>query len=99
MAIVGAAFVGFLVSHVRQGVVFSNQTLVAWVGVLAMAVVDFVDGSIKIRTLAIMAHGEGVARVGRDLTMPKVAVLPFGVRLPVERQRTRLALPEQRPYS
>ena len=50
LAIVGAALVGYLVSHVRPGVVFSNQTLIMWGGVLAMALVGFVDDAIKIRT-------------------------------------------------
>ena len=56
LAIVGAALVGYLVSHVREGVVFSNQTLIMWVGVLAMALVGFVDDAIKIRT----HHNRGV---------------------------------------
>ncbi|MGZ4679341.1 MAG: phospho-N-acetylmuramoyl-pentapeptide-transferase, partial [Ilumatobacteraceae bacterium] len=50
LAIVGAAAVGYLVSHLREGVVFSNQTLIMWVGVLAMALVGFVDDAIKLRT-------------------------------------------------
>lgn len=56
LAIVGAAFVGYLVSHVRRGVVFSDQTLVIWVGVLAMGLVGFVDDAIKVRT----RHNRGV---------------------------------------
>lgn len=56
LAIVGAALVGYLVSHVRRGVVFSNQTLIMWLGVLAMALVGFVDDAIKIRT----RHNRGV---------------------------------------
>ncbi len=50
LAIVGAAAVGYLVSHLREGVVFSNQTLIMWVGVLAMALVGFIDDAIKLRT-------------------------------------------------
>ncbi len=56
LAIIGAALVGYLVSHVRPGVVFSNQTLIMWAGVLAMALVGFVDDAIKIRT----RHNRGV---------------------------------------
>jgi phospho-N-acetylmuramoyl-pentapeptide-transferase len=56
LAIVVAAFIGYLVSHVRRGVVFSNQTLIMWVGVLAMGLVGFVDDAIKIRT----RHNRGV---------------------------------------
>ena len=56
LAVVGAALVGYLVSHVRKGVVFSDQTLIVWAGVLAMAVVGLVDDVIKVRT----RHNRGV---------------------------------------
>jgi phospho-N-acetylmuramoyl-pentapeptide-transferase len=56
LAIVAAALIGYLVSHMRSGVVFSNQTLIMWLGVLAMALVGFVDDAIKIRT----RHNRGV---------------------------------------
>jgi phospho-N-acetylmuramoyl-pentapeptide-transferase len=56
LAIVGAALAGYLISHVRQGVVFSNQTLVVWAGVLAMALVGLVDDAIKVRS----RHNRGV---------------------------------------
>lgn len=49
IALIGAAFVGYLVSHVREGVVFSDQTLLMWVGVLAMAGIGFIDDWIKVR--------------------------------------------------
>ena len=50
IAIVGAALVGYLVSHVREGVVFADQTLVMWAGVGAMALIGFVDDAIKVRS-------------------------------------------------
>ena len=50
IAVIGAALVGYLVSHVRRGVVFSNQTIIMWAGVLAMALVGFVDDAIKVRS-------------------------------------------------
>ena len=56
LAIVGAALVGYLVSHVRAGVVFSNQTLVMWGGVLAMAGIGFLDDYLKVRS----GHNRGV---------------------------------------
>ena len=56
LAIIAAALTGYLVSHVRRGVVFSNQTLLVWAGVLAMAMVGFVDDLIKVRT----RHNRGV---------------------------------------
>lgn len=51
VAVIGAALVGYLVSHVREGVVFSDQTLWMWVGVLAMAGIGFVDDFIKVRRM------------------------------------------------
>ena len=56
LAIVAAAFIGYVVSHVRRGVVFSNQTLIIWAGVLAMGLVGLVDDLIKVRT----RHNRGV---------------------------------------
>lgn len=56
VAIVGAALVGYLISHIRRGVVFSDQTLVVIGGVLAMAAIGLVDDLIKVRT----RHNRGV---------------------------------------
>ncbi len=56
LAILGAAAVGYLVSHLRKGVVFSNQTLIMWAGVLAMAGIGFIDDFIKVRS----KHNRGV---------------------------------------
>ena len=49
LAILGAALAGYLISHVRAGVVFSDQTLVVIGGILAMAALGFIDDAIKIR--------------------------------------------------
>ncbi|MEK7425436.1 MAG: phospho-N-acetylmuramoyl-pentapeptide-transferase [Actinomycetota bacterium] len=49
IAIVGAAGAGYLVSHIRRGVVFSDQTLIVFAGVLTMAGLGFVDDYIKVR--------------------------------------------------
>jgi UDP-N-acetylmuramyl pentapeptide phosphotransferase/UDP-N-acetylglucosamine-1-phosphate transferase len=49
IAILGAAALGYLVSHVRSGIVFSDQTLIALVGVAALASVGLVDDVIKVR--------------------------------------------------
>jgi phospho-N-acetylmuramoyl-pentapeptide-transferase len=49
LAILGAALFGYLISHVRAGVVFSDQTLVAIAGILVMAAFGLVDDSLKIR--------------------------------------------------
>ena len=56
LAIIAAAFVGYLVSHIRRGVVFSDQTLIIWAGVLSMAMVGLIDDLIKVRT----RHNRGV---------------------------------------
>jgi phospho-N-acetylmuramoyl-pentapeptide-transferase len=56
IAIVGAALIGYLVSHVRRGVVFSDQTLIVIGGVLAMGGIGLVDDLIKVRT----GHNRGV---------------------------------------
>jgi phospho-N-acetylmuramoyl-pentapeptide-transferase len=49
LAILAAALTGYLVSHVRAGVVFSDQTLVVIAGILAMAMLGLVDDLSKIR--------------------------------------------------
>jgi phospho-N-acetylmuramoyl-pentapeptide-transferase len=49
LAVLAAAATGYLLSHIRKGVVFSNQTLVIFAGVLAMALVGFIDDYIKVR--------------------------------------------------
>jgi phospho-N-acetylmuramoyl-pentapeptide-transferase len=49
LAILAAALAGYLISHVRAGVVFSDQTLVVIAGILAMAGFGLVDDMLKIR--------------------------------------------------
>ena len=49
IAVLGAAALGYLLSHIRRGVVFSNQTLVMFLGVFVMALIGFVDDYIKVR--------------------------------------------------
>jgi phospho-N-acetylmuramoyl-pentapeptide-transferase len=49
LAILGAALVGYLLSHLRPGVVFSDQTLVVIAGVLAMAGLGLLDDLAKVR--------------------------------------------------
>ena len=48
IAVIGAAAVGYLLSHLREGVIFSNQTLVMFGGVAVMAGIGFVDDYIKV---------------------------------------------------
>lgn len=54
--IVVAALAGYLISHVRRGVVFSDQTLIVVAGVIAMAAIGLTDDLIKVRT----GHNRGV---------------------------------------
>lgn len=49
LAILGAAVAGYVGSHLRRGVVFSDQTLVAIVGIAAMAGLGLVDDMLKVR--------------------------------------------------
>jgi phospho-N-acetylmuramoyl-pentapeptide-transferase len=49
LAILAAALSGYLLSHVRAGVVFSDQTLVVIGGILAMATLGLIDDAGKIR--------------------------------------------------
>jgi phospho-N-acetylmuramoyl-pentapeptide-transferase len=56
IAIIAAALAGYVVSHLRRGVVYSDQTLIIWGGVLAMAFIGLVDDLIKVRS----GHNRGV---------------------------------------
>jgi phospho-N-acetylmuramoyl-pentapeptide-transferase len=49
IAVLLAAAAGYLLAHIRQGVVFSNQTLIVFAGVFVMAGIGFVDDYIKVR--------------------------------------------------
>jgi len=48
IAVLVAATLAYLLTHLRKGVVFSNQTLVMLGGVLVMAMIGFVDDYIKV---------------------------------------------------
>lgn len=56
IAIIVSALVGYVVSHVRRGVVYSDQTLVMWGGVLLMSAIGLVDDLLKVRS----GHNRGV---------------------------------------
>jgi len=56
LAIVGAAFIGWLVAHVRGDFPFATQSLIIWVGVLFMAAMGFLDDYIKVRK----RHNRGI---------------------------------------
>ncbi len=56
IAIIGAAFVGWLMAHLRQGLVFSTQALIMWIGILVMALMGFLDDYIKVKR----SHNRGI---------------------------------------
>ena len=56
IAIIGAALGGWLAAHVREGLPFSTQALIMWVGILAMAMMGFLDDFIKVRK----RHNRGI---------------------------------------
>jgi len=55
LAIIAAAFVGWVVAHVRD-LAFSDQAMIVWIGVLAMALMGFLDDFIKVRK----RHNRGI---------------------------------------
>jgi phospho-N-acetylmuramoyl-pentapeptide-transferase len=56
LAIVAAALIGWTIAHARRGLPFSDQALIAWVGVLAMATMGLLDDVIKVRK----RHNRGI---------------------------------------
>ena len=56
LAIIGAAMLGWLVAHVRNGLAFSDQALIVWVGIAAMATMGLLDDVIKVRK----GHNRGI---------------------------------------
>ena len=56
LAIVGAALTGWLVAHIRRGLPFSDQAMIVWVVVLAMALMGFLDDYIKVKK----RHNRGI---------------------------------------
>ncbi|MEO7397021.1 MAG: phospho-N-acetylmuramoyl-pentapeptide-transferase [Ilumatobacteraceae bacterium] len=55
LAIVVAAFVGWMVAHVRD-LAFSDQAIIAWTGILVMAFMGFLDDYIKVKK----SHNRGI---------------------------------------
>ena len=56
LAIVGAALIGWFVAHIRRGLAFSDQTMIVWVAVIAMAFMGFLDDYIKVKK----RHNRGI---------------------------------------
>lgn len=55
-AIVLAAFLGWLVAHVRHGLPFSDQSMIMWLGIVTMAFMGFLDDFLKVRK----SHNRGI---------------------------------------
>ncbi len=56
IAVIGSAFIGYVVAHFRVGVIYSDQALVMWVAVFTMAGIGLVDDLKKVRS----GHNRGV---------------------------------------
>ena len=56
LAIVAAALTGWLAAHIRRGLPFSDQAMIVWVVVLAMALMGFLDDYIKVKK----RHNRGI---------------------------------------
>jgi len=56
LAILGAALIGWMVAHLRSGLVFSNQAMIMWLGILALGAMGFLDDYIKVRK----SHNRGI---------------------------------------
>ena len=56
LAILGAAFVGWVVAHIRDGLAFSNQALIIWAGIVVMAGMGLLDDVIKVNK----GHNRGI---------------------------------------
>ncbi len=49
LAIVAAAFIGWMIAHLRRGLVFSDQAIILWCTVLVMAGMGLIDDVLKVR--------------------------------------------------
>jgi phospho-N-acetylmuramoyl-pentapeptide-transferase len=49
LAILGAALLAYLLTHLRRGVVFADQTVIIIIGMLALAALGFMDDFVKVR--------------------------------------------------
>jgi len=72
IAIIVAALVGWTVAHIRPDFPFSDQAMIVWVGILAMAFTGFLDDFIKVRR----KHNRGIFWKQKNyLTM----IMSFGI--------------------
>ena len=55
-AILGSAFIGFMVAHLRPGIAVSDQAMIMWAGVAILAAMGFLDDYLKVRK----SHNRGI---------------------------------------
>ena len=56
IAILSAAFLGWLIPHGRAGLVFSDQVIIMWVAIVVLAGIGFLDDYLKVRR----QHNRGI---------------------------------------
>ncbi|MFM7524917.1 MAG: hypothetical protein ACKO48_00165, partial [Actinomycetota bacterium] len=56
IAILSAAFIGWLLPHMRDGLAFSDQAMIMWVAVAVLAAIGFLDDFLKVRR----QHNRGI---------------------------------------
>ncbi len=71
LAIIGAALLGWMVAHLRPGLAFSDQAMIMWVGILAIAGVGLLDDLVKIRRHG----GRVILNVRRYITLALSVVI------------------------
>ena len=98
IAVLVAAFVGWVVAHVRE-IAFSDQAMIVWLGILAMAAMGFLDDWLKIKKrhnrgifwkqknyitmlMAVVLCGALVAFTGIDESISLVRAGDLGIELP-----------------
>jgi phospho-N-acetylmuramoyl-pentapeptide-transferase len=72
IAILAAAIAGYLSAHVREALVYSDQSLLVICGILGMAAVGFVDDFLKVRRM----RNRGVFWKVKNLIVLAVAAAP-----------------------
>ncbi|MFM1752548.1 MAG: phospho-N-acetylmuramoyl-pentapeptide-transferase, partial [Actinomycetota bacterium] len=56
IAIIISAVIGWVAAHLRDGLAFSNQAMIIWIGILLMAAMGLLDDVIKVNK----GHNRGI---------------------------------------
>ena len=75
LAIIVAAFIGWGVAHLRPGLPFSNQALIIWLGVGAMAAMGLLDDVLKVTR----RHNRGIFWKRKNIITLAIAVMSVSV--------------------